>query len=98
MTHTKYIKRGVKMKVIKEIKIRNINAATLNRIDQLAQQSGISRNSYLLKQLDFLSITEPIKDIETNINNNFNAVFTLLLQQQEDINEIKRFLQIGGNK
>ena len=81
------------MKVIKEIKIRNINAATLNRIDQLAQQSGISRNSYLLKQLDFLSITEPIKDMETNINNNLNAVFTLLLQQQEDINEIKRFLR-----
>ena len=86
------------MKVIKEIKIRNINAATLNRIDQLAQQSGMSRNSYLLKQLDFLSITEPIQDIESKINNNFNAVFTLLLQQQEDISEIKQLLQTGGNK
>lgn len=49
---------------IDEIRIRNVDAGSVARIDQLAKKKGVSRNEYLRKYIENLSVLNILKDTE----------------------------------
>ena len=58
---------------MKEIKIRNIDPAALTKIESLAKKAGMSRNMYLKRYIETLSVLGDIKELE----NRYTALVTL---------------------
>lgn len=53
------------MKKISEIRIRNVNAAAIARIDQLVEKSTFrSRNEFLKHYIESLAVLQELKDQE----------------------------------
>lgn len=52
------------VKVINEIRIRNVDAAAAAKIDELAAAQGKSRNAYLKQYLESLAVLEDLKEQE----------------------------------
>ncbi|MGN0173639.1 MAG: ribbon-helix-helix protein, CopG family [Acutalibacteraceae bacterium] len=48
-----------------EIKIRNVDAAAVAKIDELARKKGQSRNEYLRQHLERLSVIGEMKALES---------------------------------
>ncbi len=65
------------MKKVYEVRIRNIDAGALARIDQLVENSTFkSRNAYLKHYIETLSVLQELKDQE----NRYNALIENLIQ------------------
>lgn len=74
---------------VKEIKIRNIDAAALHRIDQLADKKGMSRNAYLKSYIETLSVLNELKEQENKYANLVNSVAEVVEHNTEELKKIR---------
>lgn len=73
-----------------EIKVRNLSAITVKRIDELAKKQGLSREAYLRDRLETLACLYKIKESEDR--------YTILVNRLMKVLEynslvLKRFLE-----
>lgn len=50
------------------INIRNIPDITLNKIDLMAKENGLSRNNFIKKALENLVISESVSELDSRFN------------------------------
>lgn len=61
-----------------EIKVRNLSAITVKRIDELAKKQGLSREAYLRDHLETLACLDKIKESEDRYTILVNKVMKVL--------------------
>ena len=61
------------MSIPGEVRIRNVDPAALAKIEQFAKKAGMSRNMYLKRYIETLSVLGDIKELE----NRYTALVTL---------------------
>lgn len=80
---------------VSEVRIRNVDAAAVAKIDQLAAKKGQSRNTYLKSYIEALAVLDILAEQENKFDNALSA-FTFVLQEQgRKINEIKSLIEGG---
>ena len=83
----------MKKKKISEVRIRNVNAAAIARIDQLVEQSNFrSRNDYLRHYIETLSVMQDLKDQENRTASMLEALIQILSTQTAMIESLKQQL------
>lgn len=79
-----------KEKFVGEIRIRNVNAAAVARITQIAKQSGFkSRNAYLKHYIETLAVIPELRNVENRYASLTENVITVLEAQTAIIKELK---------
>ena len=71
-----------------EIRVRNINISCLNHIDQLAQKSNQSRNSYLKNAIENMAVHQNILDIDMKYKELCDKVFLVLQANTKSLNQL----------
>lgn len=74
------------------MRIRNVNAAAVARIDQLAKSSNKSRNSYLKQYIETLSVLDELKEQEEKYDTLLSTVTTALLDHSKRLDELTNLL------
>lgn len=77
-----------------EIKIRNIDPLAVQRIDEQAKKNKLSRNAYLVKVLENLSVNEELAKQETKFAEVLEAVSTSLHIQAKEFNDLKETIYV----
>lgn len=81
-------------KVIGELRIRNVNAAAVARITQIAKQSGFkSRNAYLKHYIETLAVIPELRNVENRYAALTENMMSILDTQTTLITEIKINMQ-----
>jgi len=80
-------------KVITEIKIRKLNAATVTRITQLAEDKGISREEYLRIHLESLSVLDDMKVLEMNYRHLVQEMGAVIQNNSEELAATRKTLE-----
>lgn len=77
-------------KFVGELRIRNVNAAAVARITQIAKQSGFkSRNAYLKHYIETLAVIPELRNVENRYASLTENVMTILDTQTATIKELK---------
>lgn len=83
-----------KEKIIGELRIRNVNAAAVARITQIAKQSGFkSRNAYLKHYIETLAVIPELRNVENRYAALTENMMSILDTQTTLIKEIKINMQ-----
>ena len=80
-------------KVPTEIKIRKLNAATVTRITQLAEDKGISREEYLRIHLESLSVLDDMKVLEMNYRHLVQEMGAVIQNNSEELAATRKTLE-----
>lgn len=81
-------------KAIGELRIRNVNAAAVARITQIAKQSGFkSRNAYLKHYIETLAVIPELRNVENRYAALTENMMSILDAQTTLIKEIKINMQ-----
>ena len=80
-------------KVPTEIKIRKLNAATVTRITQLAEDKGISREEYLRIHLESLSVLDDMKVLEMNYRHLVQEMGAVIQNNSDELAAIRKTLE-----
>ena len=72
-----------------EIKIRNINANTIQRIDEIAKEKGLSRQEFLKNYIETLSVIGAIKESETKYVDLVNQLSFLIKENTNVLSQIR---------
>lgn len=80
-------------KFISEIRIRNVDAAAIARIDQLAAAANKSRNQYLKEYIESLSVLNELKEMEEQYNSLVNNVLTVISHNTEQIRKLRKEIE-----
>lgn len=84
-----------KEKTVPEIRIRNVNAAAVARIDQLAKESNFkSRNAYLRHYIETLSVIQDLQEQE----NRYAAMVSNISQVLENQNALLETMRLQLNR
>ncbi len=67
-----------------DLKIRNVDEQTANRLKDLARKKGMSRERYIRLLLDSISVSEDIVAVEKK----YESLVTMLMRKLEDTGEI----------
>jgi len=78
-------------KKMNEIRIRNVDACAVAKIDELAKQKGMSRNQYIKLMIESLSVLDEVKDIQTDYK---NLVLDLAEVIEKNTNELMKIQAI----
>lgn len=68
-----------------EIKVRDVDAAVVLKIDELARKKGISRSKYIRNELDKIALAEDVVAVEDKYTNLINVLVDRLQQAGEAI-------------
>lgn len=71
-----------------EIKIRNLEPATIKKIDELAKQKGISRQEYLKSHLESFAVSGLHSDIIDRYEKQLQVNNMLLEKNTQTMNEM----------
>lgn len=71
-----------------EIKIRNLEPATVKKIDELAKQKGISRQEYLKRHLESFAVSGLHSDIIDRYEKQLQVNNMLLEKNTQTMNEM----------
>ena len=72
-----------------EIKIRNLDVKTIQRIDEVAKEKGLSRQQFLKNYVDTLSVLDIIKDNETKYVDLVNQLSFLIKENTNVLSQIR---------
>lgn len=79
-------------KKINEIRIRNVDAGAVARIDELAEKKGLSRNQYLKLQIESLSIAGTLKEYEDKYVNLVENVLAVVENCTAELERVRFYL------
>ena len=72
-----------------EIKIRNLDVKTIQRIDEVAKEKGLSRQQFLKNYIETLSVIDIIKDSETKYVDLVNQLSFLIKENTNVLSQIR---------
>jgi hypothetical protein len=81
--------------IMSEVRIRKIDAGALARIDELANNSGKSRNAFLKNYIETLSVLEQLKEQEEKYANLVKAVADVVEHNTQELERMRIFLQLN---
>lgn len=81
---------------IDELRIRNVDAIVIAKLDELARKKGISRNTYVKTQLEQFCIMAEIKQQEEKYVTIINSLTELLIENTNTMITVKRLLEERG--
>lgn len=71
-----------------DINIRNVNAATVHKIEEMAKAKGLSREAYLRAHLTEVALAGEIKETENRYANLVHALLEVVERNTESNQEI----------
>lgn len=71
-----------------EIKIRNLDVITIQRLDEVAKEKGLSRQQFLKNYIETLSVIDIIKDSETKYVDLVNQLSFLIKENTNVLSQI----------
>ena len=80
------------MSKIGEIRIRNVDAGAVAKIDELAEKKGLSRNQYLKAQIESLAISSTLKEYEDRYINLVENVLSVVENCTAELERIRFYL------
>jgi hypothetical protein len=72
-----------------EIKIRNLDVITIQRIDEVAKEKGLSRQQFLKNYIETLSVIDNIKESETKYVDLVNQLSFLIKENTNVLSKIR---------
>ena len=72
-----------------EIKIRNLDVITIQRLDEVAKEKGLSRQQFLKNYIETLSVIDIIKDSETKYVDLVNQLSFLIKENTNVLAQIR---------
>ena len=72
-----------------EIKIRNLDVKTIQRLDEVAKGKGLSRQQFLKNYIETLSVIDIIKDNETKYVDLVNQLSFLIKENTNVLSQIR---------
>ena len=72
-----------------EIKIRNLDVKTTQRLDEVAKGKGLSRQQFLKNYIETLSVIDIIKDNETKYVDLVNQLSFLIKENTNVLSQIR---------
>ena len=72
-----------------EIKIRNLDAKTIQRLDEVAKGKGLSRQQFLKNYIETLSVIDIINDNETKYVDLVNQLSFLIKENTSVLSQIR---------
>lgn len=81
-----------------EIKIRDIDAGVVSKLDELAKKRRLSRNEYLKEQLTVLATIPAIRENEDKYSTLVKEICNFIAYQGEELKKIKNDIKKGYNK
>lgn len=82
-----------KKKYVSEVRIRNVDAGAIARIDQLAAAANKSRNQYLKEYIENLSVLNELKEMDNHYESLVNNVLTVINNNTEQIRRLRKELE-----
>lgn len=82
-----------KKKYVSEVRIRNVDAGAIARIDQLAATANKSRNQYLKEYIENLSVLNELKEMDNHYESLVNNVLTVINNNTEQIRRLRKELE-----
>ncbi len=82
-----------KKKYVSEVRIRNVDAGAIARIDQLADAANKSRNQYLKEYIENLSVLNELKEMDNHYESLVNNVLTVINNNTEQIRRLRKELE-----
>ena len=76
-----------------EVRIRNVDAAAIAKIDELAAKRGMSRNAYLKQYIENLAVLEELKELDNRYASLVNIVAEAMEQNTAALNELRRVIE-----
>lgn len=77
----------------KTIYIRNVDAAVLSKIDELAEEKGISRNKYVNIILETFVYSDRVKEAEDKYSELVNTTVTAINNMSLAVSQMQNVLQ-----
>lgn len=75
-----------------DIKIRNVDIKSVERIDEIAKGKGVSRQQFLKNYIETLSVIDSIKDSESKYIDLVNQVSFIIKENTKTLIQIKNDL------
>lgn len=72
-----------------EVKIRNLDVKTVQRIDEIAKQKGLSRQQFLKNYVETLSVLDTIKNNEDKYIDLVNQLSFLIKENTNVLSQIR---------
>lgn len=72
-----------------EIKIRNLDVKTIQRLDEVAKEKGLSRQQFLKNHIETLSVIDIIKDSEDKYVDLVNQLSFLIKENTNVLSQIR---------
>lgn len=82
-----------KKKYVSEIRIRNVDAGAVARIDQLADKAGKSRNAYLREYIETLSVLNELNELQNKYDSLVNTLLTIVSQNTKEIRLLRQQIE-----
>lgn len=79
-------------KKIGEIRIRNVDAGAIAKIDELAEKKGLSRNQYLKNQIESLAVAGVLKEYENKYINLVENVLAVVENCTAELERVRFYL------
>lgn len=73
-----------------ELRIRNVDAAAMEKLNQLAKEKGMSRNAYVKHYLESLSVLGELKEMESKYELLLNVVVDCVERNNEFLRDLKK--------
>lgn len=80
-------------KFVSEIRIRNVDAGAVARIDQLAAKAGKSRNTYLKEYIETISILNQLTEQDENYRSLVNNVLNIISENTKQIRLLRQTIE-----
>lgn len=80
-------------KFVSEIRIRNVDAGAVARIDQLAANAGKSRNAYLKEYIETISILNQLTEQDENYRSLVNNVLNIVSENTKQIRLLRQTIE-----
>ncbi len=77
-----------------DINIRDVDAAAIKKIDDIAKGKGLSRSKFLRQQLQLMAVSSELKETEDRYSALVDNIVSVLENQQKQLDEILKAVQV----
>lgn len=78
-----------------ELKIRNVDAGAVARIDEVAKKKGMSRNQYLKVYIENLAVLGELKAMENKYELLLNKISKIIENNTDELERIREFIGVA---
>ena len=80
---------------VNEVRIRNVDAAAVAKIDELAQKRNMSRNAYLKQYIESLAVLDELKELDNRYASLVQTMVEAIEQNTTALIELSELIKSG---